>query len=88
VLGATLVECNGEDDHVEYPPNLALSWLVKNLNGRSSRLLREYRPEVHGRYRSALWTPGLFRGVMRRRTDQRTAPIRSTPERGRGSSPG
>ena len=63
-LGATLVTCNGEDDHthqlVEYPSSLALSWLVKNLKGRSSRLLREYRPKVHGRYRSARWTPAYF----------------------------
>jgi len=51
-LGATLVTCNGEDDHshqlVEYPSSLALSWLVKNLKGRSSPLLREYGPEVYG----------------------------------------
>ena len=61
-LGATLDECNGEGHHIqrllEYPPSLALSWLVKK--GRSSRLLREWRPEVHGRNRSVLWTPAYF----------------------------
>src|SRR5882724_10409824 len=44
---ATLVEMDGEDDHVhllvEYPPKVAVSSLVNNLKGVSSRLLRQQR---------------------------------------------
>jgi putative transposase len=44
----TLIECNGEHDHVhllvEYPPKLALSILVNSLKGVSSRLLRRDMP--------------------------------------------
>ena len=89
-LGATLVECSGEDDHihllVEYPPSRALSWLVKNLKGRSSRLLREYGPEVHGRYRSALWTPAYF--VASCGGARSASPICAAAKRGRGSASG
>src|SRR6516165_9006743 len=53
---AELIECNGEDDHVHlllvYPPKVALSKLVNSLKGVSSRLLREWRPEVRGRTRT------------------------------------
>lgn len=64
---ATLMECNGEDDHVHllivYPPKVALSKLVNSLKGVSSRLLREGRPEVHMRGRdAALWSPSYFVG--------------------------
>jgi len=45
---ATLVEMDGEDDHVhllvEYPPKLSVSLLVNSLKGVSSRLLRQQRP--------------------------------------------
>lgn len=62
---AQLVECNGEDDHVhllvEYPPKIAISHLVNSLKGVSSRRLREFRPEVSGRYRQGvLWSPSYF----------------------------
>ena len=62
---AMLVECGGEDDHVhllvEYPPKVALSKLVNSLKGVSSRLLREARPEVAGRYKDGvLWSPSYF----------------------------
>lgn len=62
---ATLVECNGEDDHVhllvEYPPQLSLSKLVNSLKGVSSRRLRQMRPEVRGRYfKGVLWSPSYF----------------------------
>ena len=62
---ATLVECSGEDDHVhllvEYPPKVTLSRLVNSLKGVSSRLLREDRPEIAGRYfKGALWSPSYF----------------------------
>ena len=62
---ADLVECNGADDHVHlliaYPPKVALSKLVNSLKGVSSRLLRERRPEVSGRYSDGvLWSPSYF----------------------------
>jgi REP-associated tyrosine transposase len=44
-FGATLVETNGDDDHVhlliEYPPTVAISRLVNVLKGVSSRRLRQ-----------------------------------------------
>lgn len=62
---AALVECSGEDDHVhllvEYPPKVTLSKLVNSLKGVSSRLLREDRPEIAGRYfKGVLWSPSYF----------------------------
>ena len=51
---ATLVEMDGEDDHVhllvEYPPKLPVSSLVNSLKGVSSRLLRQQRPDIRKRY--------------------------------------
>ncbi|STY64317.1 Transposase and inactivated derivatives [Mannheimia haemolytica] len=42
---ATLVEFDGEDDHVhllvEYPPKVAISHLVNSLKGVSSRMIRK-----------------------------------------------
>ncbi len=62
---AELIECDGEDDHVHllvnYPPKVTLSRLVNSLKGVSSRLLRESRPEITGRYhKGALWSPSYF----------------------------
>lgn len=62
---AELIECDGEDDHVHllvnYPPKVALSRLVGSLKGVSSRLLREDRPEITGRYHNGvLWSPSYF----------------------------
>lgn len=62
---AELIECNGEDDHVHllvhFPPKVALSKLVNSLKGVSSRLLREKRPEISGRYHNGvLWSPSYF----------------------------
>jgi putative transposase len=59
---ADLIECNGEDDHVHllivYLTKVALSKLVNSLKGVSSRLLREWRPEINGRYKDGvLWSP-------------------------------
>ena len=64
-FGADLVECDGGDDHVHllvhYPPKVALSRLVNSLKGVSSRLLRESRPEITGRYhKGVLWSPSYF----------------------------
>jgi putative transposase len=66
-FGATLQECGGEDDHVHllvtYPPTVVLPKLVNSLKGVSSRLLREWRPEVHMRGKDkALWSPSYFVG--------------------------
>src|SRR5262252_7667402 len=56
-FGAELKECGGEDDHVHlmviYPPKVTVSKLVNRLKGVSSRLLREHRPEISGRYKTA-----------------------------------
>jgi putative transposase len=62
---AELIECDGEDDHVHllivYPPKISISALVNSLKGVSSRLLRQKRPEVAGRYwKGVLWSPSYF----------------------------
>jgi putative transposase len=61
-LGATLVEYNGETEHVhllvEYPPSLSVSRLVNSLKGVSSRLLRKnYNVRTH---KNHLWSPSYF----------------------------
>jgi putative transposase len=66
-FGAQLTECNREDDPVHllltYPPKVTLSKLVNSLKGVSSRLLREHRPEISGRYKNGvLWSPSYFAG--------------------------
>jgi putative transposase len=64
-FGATLVQSNGEDDHVHllvtYPPAVLLPRLVNSLKGVSSRRLRQLHPEVATRYwRGVLWSPSYF----------------------------
>ena len=64
-IEAELIECDGEDDHVHLlvhsPPKLALFKRVNGFKGVSSRLLRETRPEVAGRYfKGVLWSPSYF----------------------------
>lgn len=64
-MGASLVEMDGEEDHVhllvEYPPKLAVSVLVNSLKGVSSRLLRKERPDLQKRYwKNVLWSPSYF----------------------------
>jgi putative transposase len=45
--------------HVEYPPSLSLSDLVKRLKGRSSRLLQKEHPALQKRYWGKhLWAIG------------------------------
>lgn len=61
-FGATLVESNGEDDHVhlliQYPPTLAISALVNSLKGVSNRRLRQrFQMRTH---RDHLWSPSYF----------------------------
>ena len=62
---ATLLEMDGEDDHVhlliEYPPKVPVSSLVNSLKGVSSRLLSQRRPDIRKRYwRGVLWSPSYF----------------------------
>jgi len=62
---ATLVEMDGEDDHVhllvEYPPKVAVASLVNSLKGVSSRLLRQQRSDIRNRYwKGVLWSPSHF----------------------------
>lgn len=62
---ATLVEMNGEDNHVhlliEYPPKVSVSNLVNSLKWVSSRLLRKQRPDIEKRYwKNVLWSPSYF----------------------------
>ena len=64
-MEASLVEMDGEDDHVhllvEYPPKLAVSVLVNSLKGVSSRLLRKERPDLKKRYwKNVLWSPSYL----------------------------
>jgi putative transposase len=61
-FGATLAECNGDDDHVhllvEYPPTVAISRLVNSLKGVSSRRLPQ-RFEIPT-HRNHPWSPSYF----------------------------
>lgn len=60
---ATLVACDGEDDHVhlliEYPPTVAICRLVNSLKGVSSRRLRARYPTIRT-HRNHLWSPSYF----------------------------
>ena len=62
---ASLVEFDGEDDHVhllvKYPPKVPVSSLVNSLKGVSSRLLRKQFPSLVRRYwKGVLWSPSYF----------------------------
>ncbi len=64
-MGAQLLALDGERDHIhlliEYPPKLSVSVLVNALKGTSSRLLRESRPDIAGKYwHGVLWSPSYF----------------------------
>lgn len=69
-MGATLVEFNGEQNHVHllvhYPPALALSRLVNALKGVSSRHMRKhYNLELAGKlWGDHLWSPSYFAGSV------------------------
>ena len=58
---ATLVEFDGEKDHVHllvnYPPQVAVSRLVNSLKGVYSRLMRQ---KNHQSIRKALWGTSLW----------------------------
>jgi putative transposase len=63
---ATLVEFDGEDDHVHllvnYPPKMAISKLVNSLKGVSSLLIRKMDyPSIKKKlWGGALWSPSYF----------------------------
>ncbi len=63
---ATLVEFNGEDDHVHllvnYPPKVSVSGLVNSLKGVSSRRVRKANyPGIKNKlWGNALWSPSYF----------------------------
>ena len=63
---ATLVEFDGEDDHVHllvnYPPKVTVSKLVNSLKGVSSLLIRKMDfPNIKKKlWGSALWSPSYF----------------------------
>ena len=62
---ASLVEIDGEDNHVhllvQYPPKVSVSSLVNSLKGVSSRMLRHQRPDLRRRYwKGVLWSPSYF----------------------------
>ncbi len=65
-FGATLVEFNGEDDHVyllvNYQPKFAISTLVNSLKGVSSRLIRKKKHPsiVKALYGNSFWSPSYF----------------------------
>lgn len=65
-MGVTLLNFNGEDDHVhlliEYPPKISVSTLVNSLKGVSSRILRRDMPNLaYSRaLRWHLWSPSWF----------------------------
>ncbi len=65
-FGATLIECDGEDDHVHllvnYPPKVAISKLVNSLKGVSSRMVRKANhPSIHkALWGNCLWSPSYF----------------------------
>jgi len=87
-MEASLVEMDGEDNHVhllvEYPPKLAVSVLVNSLKGVSSRLLRKERPDLKKRYwKNVLWSPSYFAsscggapiGIIKQYIEQQQTPI-------------
>jgi putative transposase len=82
---ATLVEMDGEDDHVhllvEYPPKVAVASLVNSLKGVSSRLLRQQRPDIRKRYwKGVALVAQLLRFLLRRSAHQHRAAIHRTAE--------
>ena len=57
--------------HIEYPPSLSLSEVVKNLKGRSSRLLQKDYTELKRRYWGKhLWAIGYGAWSTGNITDQ------------------
>ena len=67
-LEATLIELDGEQDHVHllvnYPPKVSISTLVNRLKGVSSHSIRQkkYRSIREKLRGNALWSPSYFAG--------------------------
>ena len=65
---STLVEFEGEDDHVHllvrYPPKVSVSALVNSLKGVSSRLIRKKNDSRIQKklWGGSLWSPSYFAG--------------------------
>jgi putative transposase len=65
---STLVEFEGEDDHVHllvhYPPKVSVSALVNSLKGVSSRMVRQKNyPSIRRKlWADVLWSPSYFAG--------------------------
>lgn len=91
----TLVEFNGEPDHVHllvnYPPKIALSTLINSLKGVSSRRIRQSRPDIAKKYwKWGLWSASYFVAsaggapisILRRYIESQQA-----PKEGSASSP-
>lgn len=68
------IEFNGESDHVHPmladPPTLAISAVVQRLKGRTAYAVRREFTGVcvRAHMRGHLWSPSLFRRLLRRRT--------------------
>jgi putative transposase len=88
VAHATLVEMDGEGDHVhllvQYPPKVAVSSLVNSLKGVSSRLLRQQRTDIRKHYwKGVLWSPSYFASscggapisIVRQYIEQQKTPV-------------
>jgi len=86
----TLVEFNGETDHVHllvnYPPKVALSGLVNSLKGVSARRLRQERPDIVRKYwKGGLWSASYFVAsaggapisILRRYIESQRAPTKA-----------
>ncbi|VBB43765.1 transposase [uncultured Paludibacter sp.] len=57
--------------HVEYPPSLSISVLVKKLKGRTSHLLQQEYPELKKRYWGQhFWSVGYGAWSIGRITDE------------------
>jgi putative transposase len=72
-LDVELVEFNGEADHVHllvaYPPTLAISVLVQQLEGRTAYAMRrEYTGRLCPPHARPPLVPVLLRRLLRRRT--------------------
>lgn len=63
---STLIEMNGEGDHVHllinFPPKVTITKLVNSLKGVSSRLIRKKKyPTIEkALWENALWSPSYF----------------------------
>lgn len=87
-FGASLIEFEGEGDHVHllanYPPKIAISKFVNSLKGVSSRLIRKkgYSSIQSALWGDSLWSPSYFAGacggapltVIRQYIEQQASP--------------